>query len=178
MPLHPPGEARVNTETPAGPLYRVVGSLLSISCNTSGFSNNHTKKEFEFRVKMPQDSFEINVISTHDQFFSYAMYLQRVKSKEVRLTHVTPNSAVFEIQSLRKSDEGEYECYVKNPEAVYDGTYNAKTTVRGNPFFLSLIKRTGRAGGDKRVTLCPVRSCSDRRLAEGVLARSHLAERP
>lgn len=146
MPLHP-GEARVNTETPAGPLYRVVGSLLSISCHTSGFSDNHTEKEFEFRVKMPADPFETNIISTHDQSFSYAVYLQRVRSKEVRLTHLTPNSAVFEIQSLRKSDEGEFECYVKNPEAVYDGTYNAKTTVRGNLFFLSLIKRTRRAGG-------------------------------
>eukprot|EP00066_Takifugu_rubripes_P018037 XP_011607303.1 PREDICTED: immunoglobulin superfamily member 2-like [Takifugu rubripes] len=124
------GEARVNTEAPAGPLYRVVGSLLSITCNTSGFSNNHTNKEFEFRIKMPAKPVEINIISTHDSFFSYAMYSQRVRNQEVSLTHVTPNSVVFEIQSLQKSDEGEFECYVKNPEKGYDGTYNAKTTVR------------------------------------------------
>uniref|UniRef100_A0A674MGH2 Ig-like domain-containing protein n=1 Tax=Takifugu rubripes TaxID=31033 RepID=A0A674MGH2_TAKRU len=63
------GEARVNTEAPAGPLYRVVGSLLSITCNTSGFSNNHTNKEFEFRIKMPAKPVEINIISTHDNLF-------------------------------------------------------------------------------------------------------------
>lgn len=135
------GEARVNTETPAGPLYRVVGSLLSISCNTSGFSNKDIDKEFEFRVKLPAHPNDINIISTHDKSFSYAIYNQRVKNQEVTLTHVTPDSAVFKIQSLRKSDEGEFECYVKNPETVYDGTYNAKTTVRGNLLFLSLTER-------------------------------------
>lgn len=135
------GEARVNTETPAGPLYRVVGSLLSISCNTSGFSNKDIDKEFEFRVKFPVNPNEINIISTHDKLFSYAIYSQRVKNGEVTLTHVTPNSAVFEIQTLQKSDEGEFECYVVNPETVYDGTYNAKTAVKGNLLFLSLIER-------------------------------------
>lgn len=155
MLLHS-GEARVNTETPAGPLYRVVGSLLSITCNTSGFSNNHTNKEFEFRIKTPVSPIEINIISTHDNLFSYAIYSRRVRNQEVRLTHVTPNSVVFEIQSLQKSDEGEFECYVKNPEKDFDGTYNAKTTVRGNLLFLSLIKWSTRAGGGKRVTLCLV----------------------
>lgn len=140
MSLHS-GEARVNTEAPAGPLYRVVGSLLSISCNTSGFSNEQEKKEFEFRIKMPAKPNEINIISTHDSSFSYAMYLSRVRNQDVTLTHVTPNSAVFKIQSLQKSDEGEFECFVKNPETFYDGTYNAKTTVKGNLLFLPLIER-------------------------------------
>lgn len=90
---------------------------------------------------MPAIPNEINIISTHDKFFSYAMYSWRVRNQEITLTYVTPNSAVFKIQSLQKSDEGEYECYVKNPEAVYDGIYNAKTTVRGNLLFLSLIER-------------------------------------
>lgn len=153
VPLHS-GEARVNTESPAGPLYRVVGSLLSITCNTSGFSDNHTNKEFEFRIKMPAKPVEINIISTHDSRFSYAVYSQRVRNQEVSLTHLTPNSVVFEIQSLQRSDDGEFECYVKNPEEDYDGTYHAKTTVRGNLLILSLIKWSVRAGGGKGVTLC------------------------
>lgn len=140
MSLHS-GEARVNTEAPAGPLYRVVGSLLSISCNTSGFSNEQEGKEFEIRIKMPANPNEINIISTDDKLFSYAMYSRRVRNQEITLTRVTPNSAVFKIQSLQKSDEGEFECSVKNPETVYDGTYNAKTTVKGNLLFLPLIER-------------------------------------
>lgn len=85
---------------------------------------------------MPGSPNEINIISTHDRFFSYAVYFQRVRKQEITLTHVTPNSAAFKIQSLQKSDEGEFECHVKNPETVYDGIYSAKTTVRGNLLFL------------------------------------------
>lgn len=125
------GEARVHTEAQAGPLYRVVGSPLSISCNVSGFASASTRKEIEFRVKKPANpTFEINIISTSDQSFGYAMYTQRVRGKEITLTHVTPNSVFFEIQRLEKGDEGEYHCSVINPEHVYDGTYSAKTTVK------------------------------------------------
>lgn len=147
------GEAKVNTEATAGPLYRVVGSLLSISCNTSGFSNNLTFKEFEFRIKKPARPIEINIISTHDKFFSYAVYSQRVNNKEISLTHVTPNSVVFEIQSLKKDDEGEFECHVKIMGNTDSGTYSAKTTVRGNLLFLSLIERNERGEGGTILTL-------------------------
>lgn len=122
----------MNTEAQAGPLYRVVGSLLSVSCNVSGFADSNTRKEFEFSVKKPPHPMDINVISTSAESFTYAVYSRRVKNKEITLTHVTPNSVVFEIQSLEKSDEGEFECYVINPEGVFNGIYSAKTTVKGN----------------------------------------------
>uniref|UniRef100_A0A3Q3XIW3 Ig-like domain-containing protein n=1 Tax=Mola mola TaxID=94237 RepID=A0A3Q3XIW3_MOLML len=118
------------TISQAGPLYRVVDSRLSISCNVSGFASNSARKEFEFRVKKPALPIEINIISTDDPSFSYAVYARRVRSKEITLTHVSPNSVVFEIQRLEKSDEGEYECFVINSESVYDGVYRAKTTVK------------------------------------------------
>lgn len=121
----------MHTEAQAGPLYRVVDSRLSISCNVSGFASNSTRKEFEFRVKKPSLPIEINIISTDDPSFSYAVYARRVRSKEITLTHVSPNSVVFEIQRLEKNDEGEYECFVINSESVYDGVYRAKTTVKG-----------------------------------------------
>ncbi|XP_031151786.1 immunoglobulin superfamily member 2-like [Sander lucioperca] len=125
------GEARVHTEAQAGPLYRVVGSPLSISCNVSGFDSASTRKGFEFRVKKPANpTFEINIISTNDQAFGYAVYTQRVRSGDINLTHVNPNSVFFEIQRLEKGDEGEYDCSVINHQLVYDGTYNAKTTVK------------------------------------------------
>ncbi|XP_059198540.1 immunoglobulin superfamily member 3-like [Centropristis striata] len=125
------GEARVHTEIQAGPLYRVVGSPLSISCNVSGFASVSTPKVIEFRIKKPaKPTFEINILSSGDPTFGYAVYSQRVKSKEITLTHVTPNSVLFEIKSLEKGDEGEYDCTVVNSEYIYDGTYSAKTTVK------------------------------------------------
>ncbi|KAF1382634.1 hypothetical protein PFLUV_G00145810 [Perca fluviatilis] len=125
------GEARVLTEVQAGPLYRVVGSPLFISCNVSGFASASTRKGFEFRVKKPEKpTSEINIISTNDPDFSYAVYTQRVRSGDIHLTRVNPNSVFFEIQRLDKTDEGEYDCSVINHQHVYDGTYSAATTVK------------------------------------------------
>lgn len=124
-------DARVNTEIQAGPLYRVVGSRLSISCSTSGFSNSESKKDFEIRMVDPaRPSNEINVISTADPEFSYNRFVDRVRNKDVSITYIDPNSIVFEIKNLRKDDEGEYECTAINPEYVYNGVYTAKTVVK------------------------------------------------
>uniref|UniRef100_A0A665TZB0 Zgc:91849 n=1 Tax=Echeneis naucrates TaxID=173247 RepID=A0A665TZB0_ECHNA len=125
------GEARVLTEAQAGPLYRVLGSSLSITCNVSGFVNVLTQQQFEFRVIKPErPTFDINIISTDEPDFGYAKYVRRVQNGEITLKHLSTNSVRFEIQTLEKSDEGEYECFVKNPESSYDGTYNAKTIVK------------------------------------------------
>ncbi|XP_035532242.1 immunoglobulin superfamily member 3 [Morone saxatilis] len=125
------GEARVLTEAQAGPLYRVVGYPLFISCNVSGFANADAKQEFEYRITKPANpSFEINIISTADQTFGYAMYSPRVRGKEITLTHMSSTSVIFKIDSLLKSDEGEFDCTAINSESHYDGTYSAKTTVK------------------------------------------------
>ncbi|XP_073329448.1 immunoglobulin superfamily member 3-like [Pagrus major] len=125
------GEARVNTEVQAGPLYRVVGAPLSIFCNVSGFSNPDAKQEFEFRVKLSASpTFEINIISTSNEGFGYAIYSDRVRSKEITLTHVSPTAVVFEIQRLEKNDEGEFDCSVINSEKVFFGAYSAQTVVK------------------------------------------------
>ncbi|XP_028250142.1 immunoglobulin superfamily member 3-like isoform X2 [Parambassis ranga] len=125
------GEARVYTEIQAGPLYRVVGHPLFISCNVSGFTNERSDKDFEFRIAKPsRPTFEINIISTRDPTFSYAVYGTRVSSQEISLKRVSPNSVVFEIQRLEKGDEGEFDCTVVNSESIFDGTYSVKSTVR------------------------------------------------
>lgn len=128
------------TEAPVGPLYRVVGSPLFISCNVSGFARDRSQKEFEFRIKKPaKPDFEIHIISTADQNFAYSLYAHRVKNNNIILKRVSPNSVLFEIKSLEKDDEGEYECTVINQESVYNGVYSAVTTVKGNksPLYFS-----------------------------------------
>uniref|UniRef100_A0A3Q2YLJ9 Immunoglobulin superfamily member 3-like n=1 Tax=Hippocampus comes TaxID=109280 RepID=A0A3Q2YLJ9_HIPCM len=104
------GNARVLTEIQAGPLYRVAGSRLFISCNVSGFTNVDSRKEFEFRVTKPAKQMVLNIISTEDPTFGYAVY--RNRGNDITLTHVTSNSVLFEIKSLQKDDEGEYDCVI------------------------------------------------------------------
>ncbi|XP_077472958.1 immunoglobulin superfamily member 3-like [Stigmatopora argus] len=124
------GNASALTWVQAGPLYRTAGSHLSISCNVSGFAVVTSRMEFEFRVAKPTNpSFVLNVISTADPDFGYAQY--RTRGPGVALTHMLPNSVLFEIKSLQKDDEGEYECTVINPKHTdYDGIYSVKTTVK------------------------------------------------
>ncbi|MED6238161.1 hypothetical protein ATANTOWER_010750 [Ataeniobius toweri] len=122
---------RVNTEIQAGPLYRVVGSQLSISCSASGFADEKLKKDFEFRMVDPaRPTVEINVISSADPDFSYSRFWSRAQTKAISITHVDPNSIIFEIKHLLKVDEGEYECTVINPEYILNGVYTAKTVVK------------------------------------------------
>lgn len=125
----------MSTEVQAGPLYRVEGSSLSISCKVSGLTPSPgASNDFEFRVRKPTNpNLEYNIISTKVEDFAYAVYGRRVRNEEITLKHVDPNSVVFEIQNLEKTDEGDYECSVINPpDASYLGTYNGITTVKGN----------------------------------------------
>ncbi|XP_076731043.1 immunoglobulin superfamily member 2 [Maylandia zebra] len=125
------GEARVKTEVQAGPLYRVLGSPLYITCSVSGFRNENTDKHFEFRMTKPSNpDFEIQIISSHEDTFGYSSHLTRVRKNEITLKRLSPNSVRFEIKSLQKTDEGEYECTAVNLEGAYDGEYSAKTVVK------------------------------------------------
>ncbi|CAG5865671.1 unnamed protein product [Menidia menidia] len=133
-------EARVNTEAQTGPLYRVLGTPLHISCNVSGFSSESAKQDFEFILKKT-DSPEINIISTKNQAFSYAIYERRIQSNDVSVTHVNPTSVVFEIKNLLRDDEGEFICSVINSEYIYDGSYSASTAVKVIDDSLSVLSR-------------------------------------
>ncbi|XP_041857529.1 immunoglobulin superfamily member 3-like isoform X2 [Melanotaenia boesemani] len=123
-------EAAVDTEIQAGPLYRVVGTPLSISCHVSGFSNKNAKQDFEFKMEKPGHSNSINIISSNSPHFSYTSHKDRVDSNDIYLTYVNQTSVLFEIRSLRKDDEGEYTCQVVNSEYVYNGIYSAQTTLK------------------------------------------------
>lgn len=124
------------TESQAGPLYRVVGSRLSIFCNVSGVSSLGTKsQDFDFRFlpsgSSPSSS-PLNIISTRSKSFGYAMFRKRVATGEITLTHTSSNSVVFQIETLEKSDEGEFQCLLFNPVSSYNGIYSASTAVKGN----------------------------------------------
>ncbi|XP_059895333.1 immunoglobulin superfamily member 3-like isoform X2 [Gadus macrocephalus] len=128
--LHIQCGARVLTEVPSGPLYRVAGHPLRVPCNVSGFRDAEREKGFQVLMQEPEKTMDINVISARDENFAWGKFSGRVKSKEITLAMLAPNSALFTIGELKASDEGEYECTVENDETVYDGTYSAKIKVK------------------------------------------------
>ncbi|KAK0155924.1 Immunoglobulin superfamily member 3 [Merluccius polli] len=125
-------EARVLTEVPWGPLYRVVGYSVRIPCNVSGFMDAESNKKFEFRMQKLSDPNErdINIISTDDPGFAYSVFGDRVSNNEITLEYEAPNSVLFTMTNLLASDEGKYECSVKNEESRYDGVYFAKIILK------------------------------------------------
>uniref|UniRef100_A0A672JQF3 Ig-like domain-containing protein n=1 Tax=Salarias fasciatus TaxID=181472 RepID=A0A672JQF3_SALFA len=81
------------------------------SCNVSGFRDEASVKHFSFYINKPANpGLDINIISTNDRGFGFAIYQQRVRSGEIFITRVSPNSVIFEIQSLQRGDEGDYDC--------------------------------------------------------------------
>ena len=133
-PLLCPG-ARVLTEVPSGPLYRVVGHPLLVPCNVSGFRDTEREKAFHVLMQIPGKNMDLNVISTSDPHFAYGKFSSRVRSQEITLEMLAPSSVLFTIGELQASDEGEYECVVKNDEGSYDGAYSAKVVVKGKIVF-------------------------------------------
>lgn len=174
------------TESQAGPLYRVVGSRLSIFCNVSGvLSHSTASQDFDFCF-LPSGSSPsspaLNIISTRSKSFGYAMFRKRVANGEITLTHTSPNSVVFEIQTLQKTDEGEFQCLLFNPVTSYDGIYSALTVVKGNhsTLLLYLFGFVVFCSWGKRcsssTSLCLMRSHSYRQLSERFIPTLHRTE--
>ncbi|CAL8268354.1 unnamed protein product [Lota lota] len=123
------GGARVLTEVPPGPVYRVVGHPLHVPCNASGFANAERRKDFYFLMHIESKN-DINVIRTDDPNFAYGKFSGRVHSEEITLEVLAANAVLFTMTNLMASDEGEYECVVVNDEGKYDGDYSAKIMVK------------------------------------------------
>lgn len=114
-----------------GPLYRAEGYPVSISCNVSGHQGPSTQ-DFQWSIYPPAASTrEVQIISTKDASFSYAVYAQRVKSKEIYVERLRGNSVLLHITKLQMKDAGEYECHTPNTDGKYFGSYSAKTNLTG-----------------------------------------------
>lgn len=112
-----------------GPLYRVKGFPLSISCNVSGLVG-FTSQDFCFSVYKAKDpSTEMNIISSKDPNFAYAMYSNKVKDGSIAIERLLGTSVRFHIKSPDEDDSGTYDCHTPNQYKEYQGTYNAQTTV-------------------------------------------------
>ncbi|XP_067266333.1 immunoglobulin superfamily member 2-like [Chanodichthys erythropterus] len=109
-----------------GPLYRVQGYPISISCNASGFKGP-SSQDFEFMVK--KSNVDINMISTEKENFAYAMFSSRVREKDIEIERLSGSSVLLRIKNLLEEDAGELFCHTPNTDGEYSGTYEAGTTL-------------------------------------------------
>ncbi|XP_049735948.1 immunoglobulin superfamily member 3 isoform X2 [Elephas maximus indicus] len=109
-----------------GPLYRTEGSHITIWCNVSGYQGRSVQN-FQWSIYLPSaPEREVQIVSTTDSSFPYAIYTQRVRSGKIYVERVQENSALLHITDLQARDVGEYECHTPSPDDQFFGSYSAK----------------------------------------------------
>lgn len=116
---------------PEGPLYRVAGTAVSISCNVSGYEGP-AQQDFEWFLYRPEaPDAALGIISTRDTRFSYAIFGPRVAAGEVQVQRLQGDAVLLKIARLQAQDAGIYECYTPSTDARYLGSYSGKVELRG-----------------------------------------------
>ncbi|KAG8429745.1 hypothetical protein GDO86_019334, partial [Hymenochirus boettgeri] len=109
-----------------GPLYRTAGSHMSMWCSVRGYKGP-SQQNFLWSIYLPSaPEKEIQIVSTEDTSFSYAIYLPRVRSGDIYVERVSGDRALLHIRQLQEQDAGEYECHTPNTDPSYHGSYSAK----------------------------------------------------
>ncbi|CAH6929439.1 Igsf3 [Phodopus roborovskii] len=109
-----------------GPLYRTEGSHITIWCNVSGYQGP-SEQNFQWSIYLPSaPEREVQIVSTVDSSFPYAIYTQRVLGGKIYVERIQGNSALLHITELQARDAGEYECHTPNTDERYFGSYSAK----------------------------------------------------
>ncbi|XP_010121551.1 PREDICTED: immunoglobulin superfamily member 2 [Chlamydotis macqueenii] len=112
-----------------GPLYRVRGSHVTLWCKVSGYQGP-AEQNFQWSIYLPSaPEREVQIVSTVDPSFPYAIYTQRVRSRGIYVERVQGDAVLLHITELQDRDAGEYECHTPNTDERYFGSYSAKTNL-------------------------------------------------
>lgn len=112
-----------------GPLIRTEGSHVTIWCNVTGYKEG-VEQDFEWSMYLPSaPDREIRIVSTAQPNYAYAVYAQRVNSKEIYVERLSRDSAVLHITKVQAKDQGLFECYTPNTDGRYLGSYSARTNL-------------------------------------------------
>ncbi|NWI39170.1 IGSF2 protein, partial [Picathartes gymnocephalus] len=120
-----------------GPLYRVKGSHVTLWCKVSGYQGP-AEQNFQWSIYLPSaPEREVQIVSTMDPSFPYAIYTQRVRSRGIFVERLQGDAVLLHITELQDRDAGQYECHTPNTDERYFGSYSAKTNLSVIPDTLS-----------------------------------------
>ncbi|XP_051998870.1 immunoglobulin superfamily member 3-like [Xyrauchen texanus] len=121
-----------------GPLIRTEGSHITIWCNVTGYKEG-VEQDFEWSMYFyTAPDREIRIMSTSQDNYAYALFAQRVNSKEIYIERLSGDSALLHITKLQATDQGTFECYTPNTDSRYLGSYSAKTNLTVIPDTLTV----------------------------------------
>ncbi|NXO33926.1 IGSF2 protein, partial [Locustella ochotensis] len=120
-----------------GPLYRVRGSHVTLWCKVSGYQGP-AEQNFQWSIYLPwAPEREVQIVSTVDPSFPYAIYAQRVRGRGIFVERLQGDAVLLHITELQERDAGQYECHTPNTDQGYLGSYSAKTNLSVIPNTLS-----------------------------------------
>ncbi|NXN64801.1 IGSF2 protein, partial [Himantopus himantopus] len=112
-----------------GPLYRTAGSHITLWCKVSGYQGP-AEQNFQWSIYLPSaPEREVQIVSTIDPSFPYAIYTKRVHNQGIYVERVQGDAVLLHITELQDRDAGEYECHTPNTDGRYFGSYSAKTNL-------------------------------------------------
>ncbi|XP_073407142.1 prostaglandin F2 receptor negative regulator [Dendrobates tinctorius] len=135
---------------PYGPLLRVEGTKVSISCNVSDYEGPR-EQNFEWMYSSGVGS-AVQLLSTWDPTYTHASYKDRVDSQDLRLLRTGNSEVQLHIHQLRAADEGNYTCSTPSTDATYSGNYEAHVQLKVIADSLRLQVPKGRRAGIQNVT--------------------------
>ncbi|KAL1268258.1 hypothetical protein QQF64_033621, partial [Cirrhinus molitorella] len=115
---------QIQVQIQKGPLYRVKGYPISISCSATGFTGP-SERDFQFILKKP--NMDVNMISTKDPDFPYGMFSGRIRNKEIEIQRLSGSSVLLKIADLLENDAGDLVCETLHTGGAYHGDYAAET---------------------------------------------------
>ncbi|NWR15371.1 IGSF2 protein, partial [Emberiza fucata] len=116
-----------------GPLYRVRGSHITLWCKVSGYQGP-AEQNFQWSIYLPSaPEREVQIVSTVDPSFPYAIYTQRVRGRGIFVERLQGDAVLLHITELQERDAGQYECHTPNTDERYFGSYSAKTNLTVTP---------------------------------------------
>ncbi|NXL78016.1 IGSF2 protein, partial [Leptocoma aspasia] len=120
-----------------GPLYRTEGSHVTLWCKVSGYQGP-AEQNFQWSIYLPSaPEREVQIVSTVDPSFPYAIYTQRVRGRGIFVERLQGDHVLLHITELQERDAGQYECHTPNTDERYFGSYSAKTNLSVIPDTLS-----------------------------------------
>uniref|UniRef100_A0A7N9CTN7 Immunoglobulin superfamily member 8 n=1 Tax=Macaca fascicularis TaxID=9541 RepID=A0A7N9CTN7_MACFA len=158
---------------PEGPLYRVTGTAVSISCNVTGYEGP-AQQNFEWFLYRPEaPDTALGIVSTKDTQFSYAIFKSRVVAGEVQVQRLQGDAVVLKIARLQAQDAGIYECHTPSTDTRYLGSYSGKVELRVLPDALQVSAAPPGPRGRQAPTSPPRLMVHEgQELALGCLART------
>ncbi|XP_072254589.1 prostaglandin F2 receptor negative regulator [Pyxicephalus adspersus] len=135
---------------PTGPLLRVEGTDVALSCNVSDYEG---PKEQNFEWIFSSDSgSKVKVLSTWDDTFTDPELSERVRAGGIQLQRSGNSEAQLWIRQLRVTDEGNYTCSTPSTDATVSGNYEDHVQLRVIPDTLRLQGPKGRTTNVRNVT--------------------------